>query len=155
MEKYYKKIKHKTRVKYLNINYTVHGKTVSCDLYFTIQFSKTPNMDFILSRATEICSKYNVVADNTYMDENENVVFQPVFKLRGSATCHKSDRFNFEVGRRIALTKAQRKAFNMAYNIYGDLRCIAAQLEEEFSKLMGGSLYACEDCDQHLEDLSK
>lgn len=150
-----KRNKNKTRVKYLNTNYTVHGKTVSCDLYFTIQFSKTPNMDFILSCATEICSKYNVVADNTYMDENENIVFQPVFKLRGSATCHTSDRFNFEVGRRIALTKAQRKAFNVAYNIYCELRCIAAQLEKEFSNLMDGSLHAFHDCHQHLEDLSK
>ena len=150
-----KRNKNKTRVKYLNTNYTLYGKTVSCDLYFTIQFYKTPNMDFILSRATDICSKYNIVGDNTHFDENQNVVFQPVFKLRGSATCHTSDRFNFEVGRRIALTKAQRKAFNMAYNIYADLRCMAAQLEEEFSKLMSGSLYAFYDCDKHLEELSK
>lgn len=150
-----KRNKNKTRVKYLNINYFVEGNRVSCDLYFTIQFSKTPNMDFMVSRAAKICSKYNVVRDNTHFDEHENVVFQPVFKLRGFATCHKSDKFDFETGKRIALTKAQRKAFNMAYKIYGELRCMAAQLEEEFSKLMSGSLYAFDDCDKHLEELSK
>ena len=150
----YKKIKNRTRVKYLNTTYVVDKNTVSCDLYFTIQFSKTRSMNFVLPRIVNICTKYNIVGDNSYIDEDENIIFQPVFKYSASATCHKSDKFNFDVGKRLAQTKAQAKAFNVAHKVYDEIRDIVLRINEEVSELMDNCNIAYNNCLDHVDELS-
>ena len=98
----------KTTVKTINAKYSQDGNTVTCDLLSEIQFMNVTNMGVFLS-IPEVYSYVSGLVDSKG---------RYVVHTRGKAKCIETDEFNYETGRRIALTKAQAKVFKIANEFF-------------------------------------
>lgn len=98
----------KTTVKTINAKYSQDGNTVTCDLLSEIQFMNVTNMEVFLS-IPEVYSYVSGLVDSKG---------RYVVHTRGKAKCLETDEFNYETGRRIALTKAQSKVFKIANEFF-------------------------------------
>ena len=111
-------MKSKTNVNYTNVEYEVDetNKTVKCYLDYDIQLYKYPlnDLNLDINILISILKKFDINSIR-YNDDG-----RPYLEMTsmGSAKCHVHDEYNEEIGKRIALTRSQAKAFETTCKIY-------------------------------------
>ena len=106
----------KTTVKYSKENYREvvledGRKQIICDLVAEIKLFNIRNFEWLANDEMVYAFLKGKI------NKNGNYVMH----TRGIATCAPSDEYNYETGRRIAFTRAQREAFNNAGNIITEI----------------------------------
>jgi hypothetical protein len=103
----------KTTVKYTNVKYTESVredgcKVIRCDLLAEVDFCKV-NHGYLIFNVDDV---YSTVKKR--LNKNNDVVFH----CTGTAVCSPADTYDFEIGRRLAYTRAQSIAFKKAAEMY-------------------------------------
>lgn len=147
----------KTNVSYLSVFYPKVSKDnlTVCDLTFGLEISKIPvfcNYDEL-----EMQAVYNELAEMKSFQgirEFDDVPYL-VFRVCSSTECHHEDDPSDLIGERIALTKAQEKAFNIASRVYKKI--FTRAYNELFA--LGKMKMNCEkiekNCVTHISELDK
>lgn len=135
----------KTTVKYSKVNYTEFEKEdglkgIYCDLVAEIQpYNIRDGWRLMASD-----SVYPVIKRRVNKDGNI------VIHTRGKAVCLPTDTFDYEVGRRLAYTRAQRAAFNMAAQIYSEM---FVRFAEDFHNVIENCISSAVGCDFHTYEI--
>lgn len=69
------------------------------------------------------------------------------------AKCHPDDKFDLTEGKKIALTRAQAKAFNEAKQYYSNVMKVYQTYVNEYEKLIAGCEDAKSKCLSHANEL--
>lgn len=152
----------KTNVVYTSKVFGVSEKnrTVKCVLTYEVNLDKIPGMSVMMELDdvrdyldSLLCEKSASISDiDSYWRMSENGVLS--FKTEGFATCSPSDEFDEELGKKIALTRAQRNAFNRMAIMYSNLYDIVYNaLCERLGGLEFGCAEAFAKCSEHIEEL--
>ncbi len=136
------------------------NKTVKCVLTYEVNLDKIPGMSVMMELNdvrdyldSLLCEKSASISDiDSYWRVSENGVLS--FKAEGFAACSPSDEFDEELGKKIALTRAQRKAFDKMAVMYSTLYDIVYNaLCERLDGLEFGCTEAFAKCSEHIEEL--
>lgn len=136
------------------------NKTVKCVLTYEVNLDKIPGMSIMMELDdvrdyldTLLCEKSAYISDfDSCLRVSENGVLS--FKTEGFAACSPSDEFDEELGKKIALTRAQRKAFDKMASMYSNLFDIVySSLCERLGGLEIGCAEAFAKCGEHIEEL--
>jgi len=134
----------KTTVKYSKVNYTEFEKDglkgIYCDLVAEIQPYNIRDGWRIMGSD----SVYPVIKRRVNKDGNI------VIHTRGKAVCMPTDTFDYEVGRRLAYTRAQKAAFNMAAQIYSDM---FVRFAEDLHNVIENCISSAVGCDFHTYEI--
>ena len=146
----------KTGVRYLNVNYNVNEnkRTVACVLTAGINLDRLAYRE-MLDGSDNFCrfmSKVNIESWEN-VDTGEINDFY-TFQIVGFAVCDPDDKFDPELGKKIALTRAQQGAFDEAGGFYGfceDCLLEAANRMAELRENTDCSYFSCKD---HANELT-
>lgn len=140
----------KTSVKYVKKTFYVNAekKTVTCKLDFTIDIPDGP-LKFI----NDSDKAKNVLFKNGECYYDDNDVLHKKFSVVGVTKCTDNDTFDEELGKKLALTKAQAKAFVKSSEFYE--RFIAAIFDElsPLTDLEWGCVDSAMKCWAHYKEL--
>lgn len=132
----------KSNLKIEKITYRVNEekKTVVCILDCDMQLDKHPAFD-------------NHIFPRQWSRRMPRVEWCGVFSTSAIARCNADDVFDLETGKRIAESRAKKKAFSIAWRVYAEiLRDLV-----EASKLIQSSIAACAFAekteDEHIDKL--
>lgn len=131
----------KTTVEYKRVSYSNDTKTVKCDLVFAVQINRVQNIENLL----RIPAVYSYVSK--FADKHGNILMHTF----GSATCNIADKFDYETGRRLAFTKAQRNAFNITTEFYDE---IIRRATTDILHTSDNCVISSMKCEAHIMDLS-
>lgn len=152
------KTKHrKTNVEYIKTNYfkSTPANKVVCELIWGLPVVKIPGV-------TNFPDDFLNIIDNTFRETygsylgimfyNGDPYF--AFKNTGSAVCADDDTYNETVGTRIALSKAQAKAFDTSVRVYTYLldEYIKPDIMEMLD-LIHNCKCVADDCDNHVNEI--
>ena len=145
----------KTGVSYLDVkyNWNENKRVVACHLKWGINLSRVPFIDMLSgsTRFKNFLNKFNI--EEWENDETGDVSIYAVLELTGLAYCDPSDNFDVELGKKIALTRAQQGAFEDAeyfWNMCEDIMLEAANRFSAISENCVGSYTKCKD---HVNEL--
>lgn len=135
----------KTTVKYLNVDFkevVENGiNKVICTLTSEIQSNRVKYFNLI-----DAAFDVKTLKRKYKRAENGNVIIETT----GVAKCNPDDKYNFEVGRRLAYTRAQSRAFERAVIFYDEVhRRFLADLNNTISNCLTSSV----GCDYHTYEL--
>lgn len=152
----------KTNLTYVKKSYGVNPekKFVKCALDFEINLDKIPGIqtlavvpgfeDFI----NELVYAYKIPCYDTDADGFPSEYGVLVFTTEAVANCAPGDEFDAELGKKLALTRSQKQAFQTARDLYASLFKF---VDDEFSGLMGliyGSELSADKCKKHEHELT-
>lgn len=151
----------KTNVTYTNKVYGVSEKNkyVRCTVTFEINLDKVPGID-MLKNTEEYEDLINSLIyfndvkcyDKTHEGiESKNGVLS--FTSDGIAACSPKDDFDADLGRKIALTRAQADAFNTVSTIYFEFMNILQKYLIRIANLAYNSKETEYNCKSHVIDL--
>lgn len=128
----------KTTVKYSKESYrevTLEDgrKQIICDLVAEIKLFNIRNFEWLVNDEMV----YAFLKGK--LNKNGNYVIH----TRGIATCAPSDEYNYEAGRRIAFTRAQREAFNTAAGVISE---VARRFVDDLQNTAENCFMAADDC---------
>lgn len=134
----------KTTVKYSKVNYSEFEKDglkgIQCDLVAEIQ-------------PYNIKDGWRVMASDAvwpvikrYQNKSGNLVIH----TRGTAVCLPTDTYDYEVGRRLAYTRAQKVAFRKAAAIYAEM---FDRFAEDFSNVVNNCMSSAVGCEYHTYEI--
>lgn len=145
----------KTNVTYLKHFYTVNKdkKTVHCKLQFGINMNKLPGIDW-LNKNDEFVDFINElinigVAKLVY---DKNITYLAI-DAEGIAHCAPEDEFDESLGKKIASTRAQRRSFVIAQNLYDNLYKFFMDYANSYKEIFEKSHTSAKKCTEHLNDL--
>ena len=149
-----------------NVTYTIKVYGVSekngyvyCTVEYEINLDKVPGID-MLRHTEEFEDLINSLIylndvkcyDKTYDGfESTNGVLS--FKAEGMAKCSPDDKFDEELGKKIALTRAQAEAFNTASEVYFEFVRIVENYMYGIANLAYNSKATEYNCKSHVIDL--
>lgn len=145
----------KTNVTYLSkkfqVNPTKHA--VNCVLRWEFDMTKLPNYDALLELPYFIEFVTNLVNDGVCtFGEDENRL---VFTERGFSKCAPTDEFNEQVGRNLALTRAQKLAFQNAYMLYNTIyELVYKSFAYDLEQKMTANLTSSFRCANHEHEIT-
>lgn len=128
----------KTTVKYSKESYrevTLEDgrKQIICDLVAEIKLFNIRNFEWLVNDEMV----YAFLKGK--LNKNGNYVIH----TRGIATCAPSDEYNYETGRRIAFTRAQREAFNTAAGVISE---VSRRFVDDLQNTAENCFMAADDC---------
>lgn len=139
----------KTGVKYSDVKYFKNGsKYVTCKLTYEIVIPH------------ELCGDYTIadVVERFSEDHTSFIGYNscnPEFVSVGVAKLDNRDSYDETTGKRIALTKAQAKAFQTAKALYDKISLELVSVAGEFHKYSVNCDSAKSDCLEHVQFLDK
>lgn len=141
----------KTNVHYVDTHYFINyeKKTVVCKLTCQIPLAviKHPEAVMKLPRTNAFITSHKIVEDQK--------VGAVLFTVISKAKCATEDAFDKELGKKIALTRAQAKAFTKASNFYGTLlKLINEELCDNLFDLESNCYNSATTCYEHAYELS-
>jgi hypothetical protein len=147
----------KTGVCYLDVNYNVNTnkRAVACNLTFGINLNRIPFNDMLLGsvRFKEFLDNNFYIEDWLLGDNNEEGTYA-VANIVGLSYCHPEDEFDAELGKKIALTRAQEGAFEQAQVFWNKAEEVMLEAANRFSVISEN----CDDsrikCIEHTNELS-
>ena len=146
----------KTGVRYLKVNYNVNKdkRVVACHLVWGINMSKIPYIDMLIE--SDVFKNIVLPQGNVSLYENDStgkLEYYITIETVGFADCCPEDEFDTDLGKKIALTRAQRYAFTDAANFYNDCMNIMLNCGDRFSQLFDNCANANESCIDHIDKL--
>ena len=148
--------RNKTHVEYVTHKEYVNPKKGICVsvLTFRINLNKLPEYDNLLWEF-EPFRKYVSSLDGYVVDFSDNSKEYVYWTVRGKATCNNRDKFDEELGKHIALTRAQKKAFEKAELFYRQIFClIRDNLFAKYNELLLNCCEAANGEEQHANKLA-
>lgn len=152
----------KTNLTYVKKSYGVNPekKFVKCVLDYEINLDKIPGIqtlavvpgfeDFI----NELVYRYDVPCYDTDVEGFTSEYGVLMFTTKAVANCAPGDEFDVELGKKLALTRAQKQAFQTARDFYASLFKL---VDDEFSGLMGliyGAELSADKCKAHEHEIT-
>lgn len=148
--------RNKTGVRYLNVQYNVNpGKrVVACHLTFGLNLNRIPAI--VLLKDSD---EFNRMIFNEFRVEdwtvNDNGVYEPhvVTEVVAFADCAPEDEFNEELGKKIALTRAQSAAFDTAAYMYEKMQDILIKAANDIDVRIENCVDSIQKCNEHVDVL--
>lgn len=150
----------KTNVTYANKSFGVNtkNKEVNCTLTCEINLDKVPCIEFLENKERYaklitdlVYKKHMKLYDFTESGvQTEHGVL--TFTTTGKAKCSEMDEFNEVIGKRIALTRAQSKAFIVARDIYYDFSRIVSVDMIELYDMVQNCADSHDKCNMHVKE---
>jgi hypothetical protein len=122
------------------------GNQMTCALDFSIDMNKIKTFDQIknLSSVKKVLAKYN------YSDETK----KNTIRVLGRSTASGGDVFDEEFAKKLSLTRAQEKAFEITSAFYEDLeQAVIFSLLEQVKTYKLATYESIIKCEQHAFDL--
>ena len=145
----------KTGVRYLKVNYNVNPKknVITCHLIFGLNLTRMPFIEMLIQneRINDLFNKEFKI--NWYQDENEEVNPYVTSEIVAFAYCAPEDKFDAELGKKIALTRAQAGAFDTAAYIYEKIQDIFIKAANEIDVRFENCIDSIDKCNCHVETL--
>lgn len=152
----------KTNVTYVRKAYGVNPdkRFVKCVLDYEINLDKIPCIQF-LAQMPEFEDFINTLVykngvhqydcDNEGWPSEYGVLS---FTTEGVANCADSDDFDEDLGKKLALTRAQKQAFQSAERFYWTLTDMFANVIDESYNLCNGCRHSAVNCKMHEYELT-
>jgi hypothetical protein len=148
--------RNKTGVRYLNVQYNVNpGKrVVACHLTFGLNLNRIPHIEML-----EGNEEFNKLIFNEFRVEdwcvNDYDEYEPhvVTEVVAFADCAPEDEFDAELGKKIALTRAQAGAFDTAAYIYERIQNIFIKAANDIDIRLENSIESIDKCNKHVDTL--
>ena len=148
--------RNKTGVRYLNVQYNVNpGKrVVACHLTFGLSLNRIPFIEMLKDN-----DEFIKLVEKEFRVEdwaiNENEWYEPhvVTEVVAFADCAPEDEFDAELGKKIALTRAQAGAFDTAAYIYERIQDIFIKAANEIDVRFENCIDSIDKCNCHVENL--
>lgn len=145
----------KTNVTYLKHVYTVNEnkKTVHCQLQFGINMNKLPGIDW-LDANQQFVDFINELIDCGFakLVYDKNITYL-AFNAEGIAHCSPDDDFDASLGKKIASTRAQKKSFMIAKNLYDNIYEFFMEYAMPYKMMTTKSAESFNKCNSHVKDL--
>ena len=146
----------KTGVRYLKVNYNVNPKknVVTCHLIFGLNLTRMPFIEMLIQneRINDLFNKEFKI--NWYQDENEEVNPYVTSEIVAFAYCAPEDKFDAELGKKIALTRAQSGAFDTTAYIYDVIQDELLKIANEFDIKAENCEESIIKCNEHVDYLT-
>lgn len=148
-------MRNKTNVKYLSTEYYYsYYNQVQCYLTYEIDLSKWPIYGFKIDADLLIKIGNTLGMDKYVVEKKTNYPTKFVFTVSAMSKCDENkDTYDKTLGERIALTRAQAKAFEKTCKFY-DL--IQIELDKSFSEItraIDNNWHAANKCWDHAKNL--
>ena len=148
--------RNKTGVRYLNVQYNVNpGKrVVACHLTFGLNLNRIPFIEMLKDN-----DEFIKLVEKEFRVEdwaiNDNEWYEPhvVTEIVAFADCAPEDEFDAELGKKIALTRAQAGAFDTAAYIYERIQDIFIKAANEIDVRFENCIDSIDKCNCHVETL--
>lgn len=152
----------KTNLTYVRKSYGVNPKKkfVKCVLDYEINLDKIPGIQYLAQMPdfenyiNTLAYQYNVPVYDTDCEGIPSEYGVIMFTTEGMAQCADGDTFDESLGKKLALTRAQRKAFSNADEFYGNLCDITENVFEGLYCLQYGALKSSTKCKIHEHELT-
>ena len=147
-------MRNKTNVKYSNIRYEQKGKVTKCFLTYEIETNRWPIMGYRVdaSLLMKVANKLNFSSHTVNMDTFYPTSFK--FDVEATATCDTTkDAYDSDRGKRIALTRAQAKAFEKTCKFYDLLQIELDKSYNEITRIIDNNWHAANKCWDHAKKL--
>ena len=149
--------RNKTGVRYLNVQYNVNpGKrVVACHLTFGLNLDRLPHIEMLKDNDEFIRLVENEfrIEHWTVNDDNETYAPHVVTEVIAFADCAPEDKFDEELGKKIALTRAQAGAFDTAAYIYDKIQDIFINAANDIDVRFENCVESIDKCNNHVETL--
>ena len=148
--------RNKTGVRYLNVQYNVNpGKrVVACHLTFGLNLNRIPFIEML-----ENTEEFQKLIFNEFRVEdwtvNDDYDYEPhvVTEIVAFADCAPDDEFDIELGKKIALTRAQAGAFDTAAYIYDRIQDILLTAANAIDVRFENCVESIDKCNCHVDTL--
>lgn len=152
----------KTNLTYVKKSYGVNPKKkfVKCVLDYEINLDKIPGIQTLAQMPefenfiNNLVYVYNIPCYDTDVEGFHSDCGVLVFTTEAVAQCAPGDEFNEDLGRKLALTRAQKQAFQTARGFYSELFSL---VDNEFAGLVDliyGSDMSADKCKVHEHELT-
>ena len=141
--------KYKTGVTYLTTNYEyrIPQKQVICNLSFFIDLNKVPCIETLWNDI-----RFKKVLQQGRLFDKDKGYPDFVIHVNGYADCKDTDAFDKEIGRKLALTRAQKEAFIYSRDFYGYCGYILEQNLYNIDRLYENSKISVNRCKEHIKN---
>ena len=146
----------KTGVRYLNVNYNWNEqkRTVACHLTWGINLDRIPFGDMII-----YSNRFETLLNDFRLEEWENedtgeVNVYAVSEVTGLAYCDPEDTFDLDLGKKIALTRAQECAFAGADYFWNYCEDIMLEAASRYGSISENCLESRYKCRMHIAKLT-
>ena len=145
----------KTGVSYLDVkyNWNENKRVVACHLKWGINLDRVPFIDMLTGSVQfkNFLDKFNLEEWENY--ETGDVGLYAVSEVTGLAYCDPSDNFDIELGKKIALTRAQQGAFEEAEYFWNKCEDIMLEAANRFSVISENCVDSYTKCKNHVNEL--
>ena len=150
----------KTNVNYLHKDFYINPdkRKVFCKLTYSIDLDNIPGINMFINNPEfikyldDITDPYTGIAK---FDDSTVNCGTLIFNTTGIASCSTEDEFDVSIGKQLALTRAQRSAFNITKNIYSDLFAILMHAVYRIDNLINATEVSANNCKNHEYELTK
>lgn len=139
--------KNKTGVQYTNIEYIKSDNATICLLECTISYKHVIPMFGLCDDLRDKFMNF-LESSNVYLDDDGLV-----FNVRGVTRFDKENTYDEVLGERLALSKAQTKAFDKANSVYYNLTMYWDEMFDKLNTLVSGTYNVAEHCEEHVAEL--
>ncbi len=144
-----------TGVRYLNVKYNVNEEknVVTCVLDFGLNLKRLPYAAMLLDndRIFDLFNKEFKI--ELYQDENGETNPYVTTQIIAFANCSPEDNFDAELGKKIALTRAQSGAFDTTAYIYDVIQDELLNIANTFDTRAENCIESIQKCNDHVDNL--
>jgi len=141
----------KTGVRYLNVQYNVNPvkRVVACHLTFGLSLYRFPHIE-MLKDNDEFIKEFKI----EHWQINDDI-YEPhiVTEIVAFAYCNPNDKFDENLGKKIALTRAQQAAFGTAAYIYERAQDCLAKAINDICIKYDNCVESFAKCNNHVDEL--
>ena len=145
----------KTGVSYLDVkyNWNENKRVVACHLKWGINLDRVPFIDMLTGSVQfkNFLDKFTL--EEWENDETGDIGIYAVSEVTGLAYCDPSDNFDVELGKKIALTRAQQGAFEEASYFWNKCEDIMLEAANRFSVISENCVDSYIKCKEHVYEL--
>jgi hypothetical protein len=146
----------KTGVSYLNVKYNCNEnkRVVACHLKWGINLNRVPFIEMLNGsvRFDEFLNNYFNL-EEWENQETGDIDLYAVSELTGFADCDPRDNFDIELGKKIALTRAQEGAFEQAQVFWNKAEEVMLEAANRFSVISENCDDSHKKCKDHTKEL--
>ena len=146
----------KTGVGYLDVkyNWNENKRVVACHLKWGINLERIPFIDMLNGsvRFNEFLQKYHL--QEWFNEDNADINTYAVSEVTGLAYCDPSDKFDIDLGKKIALTRAQEGAFADAQVFWNKCEEFMLEAANRFSVISENCNDSFNKCAEHVNELT-
>jgi len=140
----------------LNVQYNVNpGKrVVACHLTFGLNLNRLPHIEMLKDN-----DEFIKLVENEFRVEdwtiNDDYLYEPhvVTEVVAFAECAPEDEFDAELGKKIALTRAQAGAFDTAAYIYEKIQYCLLKAINDIGIKYDNCVESIDKCNNHVDEL--